>query len=357
MTFNISELRDRTVWQIYRMRDRIQLDPDYQRQGNIWAPDNRQLLLDTILNKFDVPKIYLHKFQHPLAKGNKAYEFAIVDGKQRLEALWGFIGGQIALADDFKLFRDDSVQAAGMNYQALGQQYPDLKADFDGFLLSVILIETDDLEMIEEMFSRLNEAAPLTAAEKRNAYGGPIPGTVRKLSKDPFFTEKLPFENRRYRHYDLATKFLLAEHEGQVVDTKKARLDDFVESFATQSRTRMPSFTKKAQECVGRMASVFTEKDLLLRQVGMAMLFYHLFRVATIQGWVNEISRKKLFEFERLRAANREAFERGLTKNIDLDLLEFDRYAQSPNDGGAIKFRLQAILTKAFGKEIDGNSI
>lgn len=351
MTFNISELRDRTVWQIYRMRERIQLDPDYQRLGNIWAPDNRQLLLDTILNKFDVPKIYLHKFSQPCSMGGKTYEFAIVDGKQRLETLWSFIDGDIALADDFKLFRDKKIAAAGMKYRELGKEYPDLKADFDGFLLSVILIETDDLEMIEEMFSRLNEAAPLTAAEKRNAYGGPIPTVVRKLSKEAFFLKKLPFENRRYRHYDLATKFLLAEHESQVVDTKKARLDDFVENFADQSRTRELSFAKQAYDNVRHMASVFTDKDALLRQVGMVMLYYHLFRVASKQKWLSEISRKKLLDFEKRRADNRQMMEIGNTKNIDFDLIEFDRYAQSPNDGGAIKFRLRVMLEQVFNRD------
>ena len=357
MTFNISELRDRTVWQIYRMRERIQLDPDYQRLGNIWAPDNRQLLLDTILNKFDVPKIYLHKFSQPRSVDGKTYEFAIVDGKQRLETLWSFINGEIALADDFKLFRDEKIAAASMKYHELGKEYPDLKADFDGFLLSVILIETDDLEMIEEMFSRLNEAAPLTAAEKRNAYGGPIPTVVRKLSKDAFFLKKLPFENRRYRHYDLATKFLLAEqdgqvHEVQVVDTKKARLDDFVQRFANQSRTRVPSFAKQAYENVGHMASVFTDKDALLRQVGMVMLYYYLFLLARKQNWVGEISRKKLLDFEKRRADNRLMMEMGNTKNIDLDLIEFDRYAQSPNDGGAIKFRLRVMLKQVFNRDL-----
>jgi hypothetical protein len=352
MTFNISELRDRTVWQIYRMRDRIQLDPDYQRLGNIWAPENRQLLLDTILNKFDVPKIYLHKFKQPLIKVGKPYEFAIVDGKQRLETLWSFIDGKIVLADDFKLFRDSTVRAAGMTYRELGQQYPDLKADFDGFLLAVILIETDDLEMIEEMFSRLNEAAPLTAAEKRNAYGGPIPAAIRKLSKEVFFVRKLPFENRRYRHFDLATKFLLSEFEGQVVDTKKARLDDFVNKFSTQSRTRAHGFVRQAQENIARMAAIFTDKDAQLRQVGMVMLYYQLFRVAHKQGWAGEISRKKLVDFDKRRATNRALMETGEAKNIDLDLIEFDRYAQSPNDGGAIKFRLRVMLKRVFGKDV-----
>ncbi|MFN0318472.1 MAG: DUF262 domain-containing protein [Burkholderiales bacterium] len=339
------------------MRDRIQLNPDYQRLGNIWAPDNRQLLLDTVLNKFDVPKIYLHKFPHPLVKGSKTYEFAIVDGKQRLETLWSFIDGKITLADDFKLFRDDKIAAEGMTYRELGQHHPDLKADFDGFLPSVILIETDDMEMIEEMFSRLNEAAPLTAAEKRNAYGGPIPAAVRKLAKAPFFIKKLPFENKRYRHYDLATKFLLAEHADKVVDTKKARLDDFVDGFANQPRTRVPSFLNKAQDNVRRMASVFGDNDVLLRQVGMVMLYYHLFRLANDQGWTADISRKKLLEFEKRRATNREAMETGKNKNVDIDLIEFDRYAQSPNDGSAIKFRLRLMLNKVFSKDVSTDDL
>ncbi len=351
MTFSISELRERTVWQIYRLRDRIQLDPEYQRLGNIWAPENRQLLLDTVLNRFDVPKIYLHKFAQPVKQASRTYDFAIVDGKQRLDTLWSFIDGGIALADDFKLFRDATVAAAGMTYRELGQKYPDLKADFDGFLLSVIVLETDDLEMIEEMFSRLNEAAPLTAAEKRNAYGGPIPGAVRRLSKEAFFVAKLPFQNRRYRHFDLATKFLLAEHEGHVVSTKKVRLDEFVGQFADQSRTRVPAFVKQAKDNLGRMADVFTDRDPLLRQVGMVMLFYHLFRVAHSHAWVGEISRKRLLEFERRRAENRDLMEKGAAKGIDLDLIEFDRYAQSPNDEGAIEFRLRTMIRKAFGRE------
>jgi hypothetical protein len=357
MTFSISELRDRTVWQIYRMRDRIQLDPDYQRLGNIWAPDNRQLLLDTILNKFDVPKIYVHKFSRPLVKGSKTYEFAIVDGKQRLETLWSFIDGKIALADDFKLFRDEAVRAEGMTYRELSQEYPDLKADFDGFLLSVILIETDDLEMIEEMFSRLNEAAPLTAAEKRNAYGGPVPGAVRRLAKEAFFARKVPFENKRYRHFDLATKFLLAEYEGKVVDTKKARLDDFVDHFSDQSRGKMPPFFKKAQENLVAMANAFADNDPLLRQVGMVMLYYHLFRVAREDGWALEITRKKLLEFDKRREANRTLMELGETKHIDLDLIEFDRYAQSPNDGGAIRFRLGVLLKSVFNRDVTADDL
>ena len=333
------------------MRDRIQLDPDYQRLSDIWTLDKRQLLIDSILNDFDIPKLYLHKFNGPLRKGGKTYDYAIIDGKQRLETMWAFIDGKIALAADFEYFKDSSVDAGDMKYSELGKAYPDLKVQFDSFQLSAICIETDELEMIEEMFSRLNESAPLTAPEKRNAYGGPLPYAIRRLAKSSFFTDALPFSNRRYRHFDLATKFLLAEHEGKVADTKKAYLDIFVASFATLPRDKMPSFLKLAQENVERMVKVFTNKDPLLRQVGMIILYYHLFRFGQHQHWVHEITRKRLADFDTLRQTNRKKAEEDIT-NANYDLLEFDRYAQSPNDGYAIRFRLRIMLEQIFEKEI-----
>jgi len=332
------------------MRDRIQLDPEYQRVSDIWTPDKRQLLIDTILNDFDIPKLYLHKFKEPLQKKGKSYDFAIIDGKQRLETMWDFFDGKIALPNDFEFFKDSKVQAGNMAYTELAQAYPDLKAQFDGLQLTVICIETEEIEMIEEMFSRLNEAAPLNAPEKRNAYGGPLPKAIRKLAEATFFKKSLPFPSKRYRHLDIATKFLYAEHEGKVMDTKKVYLDNFVKSFSKKSRTKMPSFLTSAQNIVDLMSNIFIKKDFLLRQIGIVNLYYHLFRIANKEGWVIEIKRKKLADFEELRTANRELAEEDISK-ANYDLLEFDRYVQAPNDAYAIRFRLGIMLKMVFHKK------
>lgn len=68
MKFEISELRSSTVWNVYRMRDRIQLNPHYQWMSDIWTLDKRQLPIDTILNNFDISQLYRHKFYKPLKK-------------------------------------------------------------------------------------------------------------------------------------------------------------------------------------------------------------------------------------------------------------------------------------------------
>lgn len=356
MKFEITELRGSTIWNLFRMRDRIQLDPEYQRLSDVWTQYKREFLIDTVLNDFDIPKIYLHKFREPLRKGGKSYDYAIIDGKQRLETLWGFIDGKMALADDFEYFKDSSVNAAGMKYTELGEKYPDLKAQFDGFQLTGVCVETDDIEMIEEMFSRLNESAPLTAPEKRNAYGGPLPVAIRRLAREPFFKNAVPFPNKRYRHFDLAAKFLYAEQQKKVVDTKKAYLDKFVNDFSSRPRNKMPSFVKRTQENIARMAAVFTQPDSLLHQVGMIMLYYHLFRLAHAQGWAGEVTRKRLFDFDVVREKNRRRAEQDITQ-ANYDLIEFDRYAQSPNDAYAIKFRLKVLLKQVFAKDVSTDDL
>jgi hypothetical protein len=270
--------------------------------------------------------------------------------------MWSFIKGSIALADDFQLFRDPSVDAAGMTYQEIAKEHPDLKTDFDNFSINAVTIETDDLELIEEMFSRLNEAVPLTAAEKRNSWPGPVPTAVRSLCGESFFKKRLPFDNKRYRHYDLALKFLLAQKRDKVVDTKKVYLDTFVRDYWDEPKTANLSFLKKAKKTVAAMSGVFVDKDPLLRSVGMVSLYFHLFRLASIDGWLSSVTRQRLMNFESLRQKNRAKAEKDLA-GADYDLIEFDRFSQSPNDSYALKLRLKVLLDRAFGKKVSIDSL
>jgi hypothetical protein len=350
-TFRTSRVNepDNSAWRLYRIKDTIQTDPEYQRSSDIWPTEKKQLLIDTILNGFDVPKLYFHKFSSPILMGDSEYEYAIIDGKQRLEAIWGFIDGKFALSSDFECLWDASMAAAGMTYLELSKNYPDLKTALDSYPLTIVCIETDDIEIIEDMFSRLNESAPLSAAEKRNAKGGPIPSAIKSLTGLTFFQEKLPFGNSRYRHYDLAVKFLFTAERGKVMETKKRSLDRYVEEWAKGPRQAdVPSY-EVAKSILEEMAAVFTSRDKLLRQVGSVILYFHVFRIARAEGWTSEIERRLFEEFERTRDKNYEKANSG--DDADLDLLEFDRFAQSSNDVYAVKIRLRLILKYVFGRD------
>ena len=114
----ISELRNKSVLRVYSERNVIQADPDYQRMGEVWNLEKRQLLMDTILNDFDMPKLYFHEFTSPKTLDDgREVRYAVIDGRQRLETTWQFIDGEFELAGDFVFFANPDVHAGGLTYR------------------------------------------------------------------------------------------------------------------------------------------------------------------------------------------------------------------------------------------------
>lgn len=66
----------KATWPLFTLskkRKKIDTNPDYQRPA-VWTKAQKQLLIDSILRDFDVPKIYLHE------KNNDTYD--VIDGQQ-----------------------------------------------------------------------------------------------------------------------------------------------------------------------------------------------------------------------------------------------------------------------------------
>ncbi|AIQ29304.1 hypothetical protein P40081_14940 [Paenibacillus sp. FSL P4-0081] len=233
-TIKTYPLNNSTILRINSEYDAIEKDPNYQRRGDIWTVEKRQLLIDSILNDYDLPKLYFHVIPDNSNKKN-IYTHSIIDGRQRLETVWKFIKGEFALSEDFVYFRDDSIKAANLTYADLGINYPKLKIVFDSFVLPIICVETDDIELIEDMFSRLNEAVPLNAAERRNSIGGPMAKIIREIASHDFFKNNVRFPDKRFQHREVACRLLFIEyslkHQKRIVDTKKVYLDNFVKIF------------------------------------------------------------------------------------------------------------------------------
>ena len=335
-----------TVVEMYAERQAIDLAPSYQRQSDLWGVEKCQLLIDSIINSFDLPKFYLNDLTSKVRLEGSVHTYAIIDGKQRLQAIWGFIDGNFVLDKNFEYIADTSIDLSGLSYAELGKRHPLIKARFDAYHLAVTVIQTDDIDLIEDMFTRLNDGTALNAAEKRNAFGGPIPETIRKLEAHQFFNSRVPFSNHRYRHRDMAAKFLWVESRNQVVDTKKRILDEFVRDFAGRYRNERQreravseagELERKVRQVLGRMSKVFLANDLLLRRVGMISLYYYLFLFTD-----GSIKRQWLLAFEEELTKNREIWNTE-PRDANLDLVEFDEHRQSVNDGYALRRRLKSF--------------
>ncbi|MGK2850599.1 MAG: DUF262 domain-containing protein [Candidatus Limnocylindrales bacterium] len=228
-----------TVAKARAWRHSIDDDPPYQRSGDVWSLARRQLFIDSLLNGYDVPKIYLHDLRgrHP----TKVY--AVVDGKQRLTALWSYLADGFPLDDAFRI---ETPGSAGVAPEAAvpsgplrcSELDPAWRARLFGTYLSVVLIRDATVADIEELFSRLNNGVPLASGERRNAFGGDMAALVREVATSVALGAVGGDDGEGRSALDIAVRLLATEHgrrhhPGVAVDLSEAGLDAFVRRHRT----------------------------------------------------------------------------------------------------------------------------
>lgn len=346
--FSMDPLQANNILQLFLLQDQINLDPPYQRLS-VWDRPKRQVFIDSIINGFDIPKLYFHDVGSSADTG--PYRYAVIDGKQRLQALWDFLSNRLPLARDFEFFDDPKAIGSGLTYDELMAKAPRLRARFDDFDVPVTIVRTDDENFIEDLFARLNIQVPLSAAERRNALGGPLPFMIRKLGISPFFKDSVRVRNDRLQHFDLAAKLLYLTRVDQVASTKKKTLDDFVTAFRKLRDEGKPEASKpglrglqeRVESLLKEMQAFFTSKDPLLTSSGRVTLYFHIFRRYRELNQAFPLTREMLEEFNELITAARKKSQRRaagsdeVMRDIEQTLVLFDREKQTPNDGSAIK--------------------
>lgn len=330
--FNTYPMRNSAVLRINFEKDDIDTNPEYQRSSDIWPLEKKQLLIDSILNDYDIPKLYFHVFQKSKkSPDGREFKFAIIDGRQRIETIWAFVKGDFAIAPDFKYLRDDKVKAGGLTYPDLAKSYPKLKNIFDTFTIPIVSVETDDLDFIEDMFSRLNEAVPLNAAEKRNAIGGSMAKMVKHISMHDFFTHDVKFVNSRYQHREVAVKLLYIEEtlskEDRIPDTLKTYLDIFVKEYKNNPRLDAIQVGERVKIILNEMDKIFVNSDSILRAQSAVPIYFLVIRAAKENNKLITLTRNKFIDFDNKVQENRIIAEHDMAK-ASYDLLNYDRMSQ-----------------------------
>jgi hypothetical protein len=346
--FTIRPFEARTTSWWFAQRDNIDMSPPYQRRGRIWNPDAKAYLIDSILNDFDIPKFYLADFTYTNTPLNAtSSQYAVIDGKQRFEAIFDFYTNRVVLKQDFQFFPDPTLSLGGLSYQDLRSQYPKVASRFENFNLSIMSVITDEEAKINELFVRLNASKPLTGPEFRNAMRGMVPGLIRDLSGHPFFKENIAFSTNRGEDRQVAAKLLLVEFRGDLVDTKRAQLDRLVEegAKAEASATEFNRAAERAQRTLDKMSEVFIPKDPLLRSQGPLVVYYWLVRTLRPEYLVG--LREFLVDFEQQRKRNRELAKHSeQSRAVDPELLRFDSLNRSINDIGSLRGRASILLRR-----------
>ncbi len=212
--------RNNKAWPVFSVntrRSKIDPRPPYQR-GLVWSRNKKQLFIDSMLRDFDIPKLYLRR----IADTGSEYEWEVVDGQQRLTAIWEFLKNEYPVSTDA-----DDVDEHEIKGKIFDDLHSDVQDQLQGYELNMVELEDADDQEMEEMFLRLQDGVPLNAAEKRNAISGNVRDFVRDVaSTHQLMTSSLPFPDMRYSYDEIVAQMLLIELNGGPTAITAAKLRD-----------------------------------------------------------------------------------------------------------------------------------
>ena len=182
--------------QIHQMgRNGFLFNKEYQR-GKVWKKDKQQKLIESIVKNLSIGMFIVKK-------DGQRYE--VLDGQQRLEAIFLFSEGEISTPADLKDFSE--------------KRYADLVHDavrrpaFENFKVYYEEVVGGSDAEIADIFLRLQEGVPLNSAEKLNATLGKMRDFVYGLSKDALFKNGIAIGEGRFAHRYLAAQMVFLELE------------------------------------------------------------------------------------------------------------------------------------------------
>ena len=342
-----------TVGKIWANQGVIDFSPPYQRRGGVWTADKQQTLVDSVLNGYDIPKIYLHG----IGSDNK-HHFSVIDGKQRMQCLLEFMENKFPLAPSFEI---DSalyshIKSAPPKAGDFFKQFSDdWKEAFKAVNLDFVIID-ENLgieDLIEDLYGRLNNGVALNVTEKRHAIPGVMSKYVSEVAESKFFTEYLRIDNKRYKHEEIAIKIIkmaiMAEHGAKpICDFRPSSLDRIVRDGRNYTDVQLDPIRKKVDTFLGYGTRYFKKQDPLLDTYSLVP-GYFAFVYGIQQHYGHDQLNKMLSEFfdwfenERIDN-NQEADE----DKQDSDLLTYTEMAgQGTTSLNSMETRVE-ILSKFF---------
>jgi 5-methylcytosine-specific restriction endonuclease McrA len=213
--------------------DHLNFEPGFQRQS-VWVERDRAKLIDSILRNYPLPAIFLYKRHQD---GHLVFD--IIDGKQRLESIFMFMGTmrgkfwtrtQLPGSDDFEWLDWGTLRRRGLHHLMLGYELPVIEVD-------------GEIGDIIHVFVRINSTGKaLTKQERRHAqyYSSPFLKQAAKLAArfEWYFTSNGIFsagQLSRMKHIELVCELMLSLVQGDVLN-KKTALDRVMETKSFDGR-------------------------------------------------------------------------------------------------------------------------
>ncbi len=278
---------------MYDGKNTLQMDHVIQRQRGQWDGDKlkKSLLIHSILANYPIPPIYCLKE----AVNEKDYSYSILDGIQRLTTIFDFLDGKYPLDTE-----TPSVTIDEIVYELGGRYITDLDTECQQeilrFKFTIYGFEDADDDLIEEIFFRLNNSAPLSKPQKAIPLCGVENAKfIKSLLADRFFSDICQFSALQRRKSDdmctlLQSMMLLdSRHEGFEFSSISA--DEIMRYAAYIKNNYSERQKERLYDIIDYLEKVFPEKDKLLKKINIPII---MLTAATAMG-INYDSTKGIY--------------------------------------------------------------
>ena len=206
--------------------DELVMKPPFQRNP-VWTYPQKSYLIDSILNGFPIPEIYMQEFVDE--NGNQNH--VLIDGQQRIRACLEFIEGGYEIDEE-------SPSWAGMKFDNLSAEG---KKKIFAYTFIVRLLPDMPDEEIRGIFQRLNKnVVALNAQELRHAtYWGPFIKTMEEIANYTYWSTSgifTPLNVRRMMDIEYISELAVAVLHGH--QNKKETLDRYYQEYEVEFESK-----------------------------------------------------------------------------------------------------------------------
>jgi len=320
---------EKVVWSIQNLvdlhkKDKLVINKEYQR-SEVWKPPKKKLLIDSVLNDYDIGSIILRQ---------KEDKWEILDGQQRLRAIFDFVEDKFTLSDE-------TVEYGGKYWKEL---VPSVQwGQFMNRLVYTTKIYSIDDETTSKIFLRVQEGMPLNSAEKLNAMRGKLRNKIFELSQHPFF-KQTNISEFRFAYRYLCAQICLQELDDGVSNHnfKQAKFtnlkklyEDYKGKLPSTVIDTMYSTFSFLQNTLGSSAQVIEKKSDFL---SIYILASYILQKFAIKG--------KEAKFKDFVVDFLQKVETATYKDTEGYFTYWTARSSSPDSKGQIENRFQIIINK-----------
>lgn len=300
--FNVNR---KTINEISTMfgEENLVVDDTYQRRS-VWSEKDKVRLIETILLNLIIPELFFWKADTDPETGASITH--IVDGQQRIKAIYSFVNNEFKLKPQYLL--DAGIKEAHAN-KYFKDLDTEIKKEFWNYQLMVIDIDPKATrEDIITMFNRLNLTDyNLNDQEKRNSMSGEFAALARELSEASLWEDYHLFTNtdvKRMKDVEFCATILLLYRKGIIDQTDQSALNQAYEELQVSYKD-----AEKDKSAVWAGIDVLPEflvnddiKKFVRRKAQLYTLFSVIFYMQREQVLIDEECKSNLAEFVKLYA-------------------------------------------------------